>query len=108
MVVANVQCTVLPSEYEPASEIACETGKALIKNSKGPIVVRLRSDDTNYVAVSKQDFIYVEPVVHSVAPKTGPQSGGTDVTLSGQDLDAGTDVNVAFGNIPCQVGHISV
>ncbi|KAK6025971.1 plexin cytoplasmic region [Ostertagia ostertagi] len=81
VIVANVQCTVIPSEYHPATEIVCETGKAAIKNSKGPIVVRLRADDANYAAVSKYDYEYVEPAVSAVKPDRGPISGGTDVTL---------------------------
>ncbi|VDM66402.1 unnamed protein product [Strongylus vulgaris] len=68
VIVANVQCAVIPAEYQPATEIVCETGKAAIKNSKGPIVVRLRADDANYAAVSKYDFEYVEPGVSSVKP----------------------------------------
>uniref|UniRef100_A0A0K0D549 IPT/TIG domain-containing protein n=1 Tax=Angiostrongylus cantonensis TaxID=6313 RepID=A0A0K0D549_ANGCA len=71
VIVANVQCAVIPSEYHPATEIVCETGKAAIKNSKGPIVVRLRADDANYAAVSKYDFEYVEPAVSAVKPDRG-------------------------------------
>ncbi|PIO54744.1 IPT/TIG domain protein, partial [Teladorsagia circumcincta] len=103
VIVANVQCTVLPSEYHPATEIVCETGKAAIKNSKGPIVVRLRADDANYAAVSKYDYEYVEPAVSAVKPDRGPISGGTDVTLYGTDLDAGSEVHVSFGEVNCEV-----
>ncbi|PIO63528.1 IPT/TIG domain protein, partial [Teladorsagia circumcincta] len=103
VIVANVQCTVLPTEYHPATEIVCETGKAAIKNSKGPIVVRLRADDANYAAVSKYDYEYVEPAVSAVKPDRGPISGGTDVTLYGTDLDAGSEVHVSFGEVNCEV-----
>uniref|UniRef100_A0A1I7XJQ6 Sema domain-containing protein n=1 Tax=Heterorhabditis bacteriophora TaxID=37862 RepID=A0A1I7XJQ6_HETBA len=103
VIVANVQCVVIPTEYEPASEIICETGKAAIKNSKGPIVVRLRADDANYAAVSKLDFEYVEPTVSAVKPDRGPKSGGTDVTIFGTDLDAGSEVRVTFGDVKCEV-----
>ncbi|KJH51742.1 plexin cytoplasmic region [Dictyocaulus viviparus] len=103
VVVANVQCTVIPSEYHPATKIVCETGKAAIKNSKGPVVVRLRADDANYAAVSKYDFEYVEPAVSAVKPDRGPISGGTDVTLYGTDLDAGSDVHISFGEVNCEI-----
>ncbi|WKY07930.1 hypothetical protein Q1695_007433 [Nippostrongylus brasiliensis] len=103
VIVANVQCSVIPTEYHPATEIVCETGKAAIKNSKGPIVVRLRADDANYAAVSKYDFEYVEPAVSAVKPDRGPISGGTDVTLYGTDLDAGSEVHVSFGEVDCEV-----
>ncbi|KIH66538.1 plexin cytoplasmic region [Ancylostoma duodenale] len=103
VIVANVHCAVIPAEYQPATEIVCETGKAAIKNSKGPIVVRLRADDANYAAVSKYDFEYVEPGVSAVKPNRGPKSGGTDVTLYGTDLDAGSEVHVSFGEVKCEV-----
>lgn len=33
----------------------------------------------------------------------GPVSGGTDVTLYGTDLDAGSEVHVSFGEVNCEV-----
>ncbi|KIH43980.1 IPT/TIG domain protein, partial [Ancylostoma duodenale] len=65
--------------------------------------VRLRADDANYAAVSKYDFEYVEPGVSAVKPNRGPKSGGTDVTLYGTDLDAGSEVHVSFGEVKCEV-----
>ncbi|VDL67938.1 unnamed protein product [Nippostrongylus brasiliensis] len=32
-----------------------------------------------------------------------PISGGTDVTLYGTDLDAGSEVHVSFGEVDCEV-----
>lgn len=43
------------------------------------------------------------PVVESVAPVQGPHTGGTEVTVKGKCLDAGT--TVAFGGIPATVSQ---
>ncbi|KAK5971276.1 Sema domain-containing protein [Trichostrongylus colubriformis] len=85
VIVANVQCAVIPAEYHPATEIVCETGRAAIKNSKGPIVVRHL---IFYPSCSRRDW---------------PVSGGTDVTLYGTDLDAGSEVHISFGEVDCEV-----
>ncbi|KHJ87831.1 IPT/TIG domain protein, partial [Oesophagostomum dentatum] len=77
------------------------SGAVIVANIQ--CAVRLRADDANYAAVSKYDFEYVEPGVSSVKPNRGPKSGGTDVTLYGTDLDAGSEVSVSFGEVKCEV-----
>ncbi|CAD6194251.1 unnamed protein product [Caenorhabditis auriculariae] len=101
--VANVPCDVVPEEYVPSSRIVCITGKAPVRESKGAVAVTLRADVLNYYAHSTESFAYVEPIVSSIRPAKGPRSGGTDITLTGADLDAGTEVVAKFGNIPCEV-----
>ncbi|CAI4229576.1 unnamed protein product [Auanema sp. JU1783] len=100
--IANVPCTVLRNGYQPASEIVCETGEDVMKSSKGPVVVRLK-DRAEYVAISDLVFSYVHPNVSKISPDEGPRSGGTDVALFGHNLDAGSEVVVLFGNVPCEV-----
>lgn len=41
--------------------------------------------------------------VSRIQPSRGPRSGGTDVTLYGTDLDAGSEVTVRFGDVDCRV-----
>ncbi|PAV83924.1 hypothetical protein WR25_06330 [Diploscapter pachys] len=101
--VANVPCEVVIEEYKPAKEIVCVTGKATGAENKGPVVIRLKPDNYSYAAVSGFDFVYVQPAVSRIQPSRGPRSGGTDVTLYGTDLDAGSEVNVRFGDVDCRV-----
>ncbi|CAB3406196.1 unnamed protein product [Caenorhabditis bovis] len=102
--VANVNCKVVPEEYEPSSKIVCDTQKPPMNNpnQRGKIVVTLRNEEGFYTH-SAQYFSFVEPKVTGIEPKTGPRSGGTDVALFGMDLDAGSSVVVKFGEVGCEV-----
>ena len=33
----------------------------------------------------------------------GPRAGGTDVTVTGRELDTGNSVRVLFDNVPCHI-----
>uniref|UniRef100_A0A8R1E2W3 Sema domain-containing protein n=1 Tax=Caenorhabditis japonica TaxID=281687 RepID=A0A8R1E2W3_CAEJA len=103
--IANVPCEVVPEEYVPSQRIVCITGKSTVKgsNERGVVAVTLRHDSLKYFAHSTEHFSYVEPVVSSMKPVKGPRSGGTDVTLTGVDLDTGSEVSVRFGQVPCKV-----
>jgi len=41
--------------------------------------------------------------VSGVWPLIGPRAGGTDVTITGQQLDTGNDVQVLLDYVPCHV-----
>ncbi|UMM30896.1 hypothetical protein L5515_012592 [Caenorhabditis briggsae] len=101
--IANVPCEVV--EYVPSSKIVCLTGKSTIKgsNERGVVAVTLRHDSLKFFAVTSEKFSYVEPVVSSMKPVKGPRSGGTDVVLTGIDLDTGSEIMVKFGQIECKV-----
>lgn len=101
--IANVPCEVV--EYVPSQKIVCVTGKSTIKgsNERGVVAVTLRHDSLKFFAHSTEHFSYVEPVVSSMKPVKGPRSGGTDVVLTGVDLDTGAEVTVRFGQIGCKV-----
>ena len=42
------------------------------------------------------------PSVTGLSPSRGPESGGTKVTIIGDNLGAGSSVNVQFGNQTCE------
>lgn len=42
------------------------------------------------------------PSVTGLSPSRGPESGGTKVTIMGENLGAGSSVNVQFGNQTCE------
>uniref|UniRef100_A0AAQ4P8Z9 Plexin-A2 n=1 Tax=Gasterosteus aculeatus aculeatus TaxID=481459 RepID=A0AAQ4P8Z9_GASAC len=47
-------------------------------------------------------FLYLTPTVTGLSPSRGPESGGTKVTVMGENLGAGSSVNVQFGNQTCE------
>jgi len=42
------------------------------------------------------------PSVTGLSPSRGPESGGTKVTIMGENLGAGSSVTVLFGNQTCE------
>lgn len=50
---------------------------------------------------SSQHFKFVEIVPKSIYPTFGPMSGGTRLSIFGQNLDAGSNVTVFLDNLPC-------
>lgn len=100
---ANVRCDVDERKYVTASRIVCRTrSSSPHKMARNPIVVKLR-EDLKYTAISNQSFTYVDPLVTRMEPLKGTVLGGTDVTITGENLDAGSVVNVSINNIVCKV-----
>ncbi|KAF8370327.1 plx-1 [Pristionchus pacificus] len=107
IMVANVECKVIASEYVAPSTVVCVTGPAQRQNDgrniQGPIVLKLRPDGLEYSGLSAESFQYVEPAISRVKPSSGPISGGTDLSFNGVDLDAGTEVEVTIGGETCDI-----
>ncbi|KAE9550575.1 hypothetical protein FO519_006202, partial [Halicephalobus sp. NKZ332] len=95
------KCEIL--EYKKTESIICNTqspGKPLA----GDIIVMDRGGDPldEYTATAG-DFNFVDPEILRFAPSKGPVGGGTDVTIFGNHMDSGRDVEVKIGNVGCQV-----
>uniref|UniRef100_A0A915ADH7 Sema domain-containing protein n=2 Tax=Parascaris univalens TaxID=6257 RepID=A0A915ADH7_PARUN len=104
---ANVRCDVDQDLYVTASRIVCRTRPSPVqKTARNPIIVKLR-DEHKYTAISNDSFMYVDPLVTRVEPLKGTKYGGTDVTIWGENMDAGSmvnvSINVASNRIPCQI-----
>ncbi|KAM8933351.1 plexin-A3 [Pelodytes ibericus] len=101
--VAGVQCTSLPAQYISAERIVCEMDESLVPNP-APGVVELCVGDCSaeYRTQSDQLYTFVVPSFHSVSPLRGPASGGTRLTISGINLDAGSSVSILLRDSQCQ------
>ena len=119
---ANVRCNVVRDEYVTASRIVCVTKESLhLKPASNPIIVKLK-DHLAYTAISDANYEYVDPVgattqpsiricwiscavqtITGFTPDSGPSSGGTDVTIRGQNLDAGSSVSALIANSVCAI-----
>ncbi|KAG8447285.1 hypothetical protein GDO86_014668 [Hymenochirus boettgeri] len=101
--VAGVQCTSVPSQYISAERIVCEMEESLVPNP-APGVVELCIGDCSaeYRTHSDQLYTFVTPSFHSVSPGRGPASGGTHLTISGRNVDAGSSVSVFLRDSECQ------
>jgi len=49
---------------------------------------------------------FQSPRVSRVWPLIGPRAGGTDVTITGSELDTGNDLQVLFDNASCRVNRL--
>ncbi|KAM4663711.1 plexin-A3 [Discoglossus pictus] len=101
--VAGVHCTSLPSQYISAERIVCEMGESLVHNP-APGVVELCIGEciADYRTQSDQLYTFVTPSFDAVSPSRGPASGGTRLTISGKNLDAGSSVSVLLRDSVCQ------
>ncbi|XP_040267318.1 hepatocyte growth factor receptor isoform X3 [Bufo bufo] len=89
------------------------------KNSKqNKLVCRVGQEGTTRFNVSSSvsngkktvhfnTFSFVNPVIESITPSYGPQSGGTLLTLKGHYLNSGQDRNVYIGNEICTIRSVS-
>ncbi|XP_034445779.1 plexin-A2 isoform X2 [Hippoglossus hippoglossus] len=100
--VAGVRCTPEEEGYIIAEQIVCEMDVAPPESRPGPVQLCVGECRPELRARSSQLFSFVTPSVTGLSPSRGPESGGTKVTIIGENLGAGSSVNVQFGNQTCE------
>ncbi|XP_033066728.1 plexin-D1 isoform X4 [Trachypithecus francoisi] len=94
--IGGVACEPLPDRYTVSEEIVCVTGPA-----PGPLsdIVTVNASKEGK---SRDRFSYVLPLVHSLEPPMGPKAGGTRITIHGNDLHVGSELQVLVNDTdPC-------
>ncbi|VDM53657.1 unnamed protein product, partial [Angiostrongylus costaricensis] len=94
--VAGSRCPVV--HYEISRKVVCRVEKG---TSAGPLRITVGRTGSR-TAESTLIYSFVETLVFSVYPSFAPVSGGTKVTIYGQNLDAGSNVAVDVGGVPCK------
>uniref|UniRef100_A0A8C4NHU0 Sema domain-containing protein n=1 Tax=Eptatretus burgeri TaxID=7764 RepID=A0A8C4NHU0_EPTBU len=85
--IGGVPCVLRKPDYKPSHRIVCVSGR----------IVNAISTNLKVVIAGKEvgvPFRYVNPKVTDLNPKTGIKAGGTEITITGEDLDAGSSLNV--------------
>uniref|UniRef100_A0AAR2KYB8 Plexin-A2 n=1 Tax=Pygocentrus nattereri TaxID=42514 RepID=A0AAR2KYB8_PYGNA len=100
--VAGVPCTPKEDGYIIAEQIVCEMDAAPEDTKPGPVQLCVGECKPELQARSSQLYSFVTPSVTGLSPSRGPESGGTKVTIIGENLGAGSSVNVLFGNQTCE------
>uniref|UniRef100_A0AAX7TYL7 Plexin-A2 n=1 Tax=Astatotilapia calliptera TaxID=8154 RepID=A0AAX7TYL7_ASTCA len=100
--VAGVRCTPVEDGYIIAEQIVCEMDMAHADSMPGPVQLCVGECKPELRARSSQLYSFVTPTVTGLSPRRGPESGGTKVTIMGENLGAGSSVNVKFGNQTCE------
>lgn len=100
--VAGRSCAFQPELYSVSTRIVC-----IIEAADTPFTGGIEVDVRGKLGHSPPhvQFTYQQPQPMSVEPKQGPKAGGTTLTISGINLDTGSqeDVQVSIQGVPCNV-----
>uniref|UniRef100_A0A5F9D7G2 Plexin-A4 n=1 Tax=Oryctolagus cuniculus TaxID=9986 RepID=A0A5F9D7G2_RABIT len=101
--VAGVECSPLVDGYIPAEQIVCEMGEAKPSQHAGFVEICVAVCRPEFMARSSQLYYFMVSTLtlSDLKPSRGPMSGGTQVTITGTNLNAGSNVVVMFGTQPC-------
>jgi len=105
-----INCIPFRELYVKTAQITCQVQESIISNGHGSlikiisgvVIVKVLGD---YTAKSRDRFSFVSPTMLDFKPTKGPVSGGTLLTISGFNMNAGSKVEVFVGKQPCQVVH---
>uniref|UniRef100_A0A8C9VTK0 Plexin A2 n=1 Tax=Scleropages formosus TaxID=113540 RepID=A0A8C9VTK0_SCLFO len=91
--VAGVQCTPIEDGYIIAEQIVCEMDATPHGSKPGPVRLCIGECKPELRTLSAQLYSFVMPSVVGLSPSRGPESGGTKVTILGENLGAGSSVD---------------
>ncbi|XP_037540540.1 plexin-B1 [Nematolebias whitei] len=99
VMVAGVPCEPHPEEYQVSTRVVCELKSSGTKKI-GPVEIKVGS---SLPGRSTQIFTYQDPQLMELVPDKGPVSGGTRLTIRGQQLLTGQklDLSAFLGSYPC-------
>nr|XP_006631156.1 PREDICTED: plexin-A1 [Lepisosteus oculatus] len=101
--VGKVICHPIEEEYISAEQIVCQISDATgYRVQEAHVEVCVRDCSSDYRATSPKSFTFVTPYFTKVNPSRGPVSGGTQITIEGNHLNAGSAVSVNIGLHPCK------
>ncbi|KAK6321507.1 plexin-A2 isoform X1 [Coregonus clupeaformis] len=101
--VAGVHCTPQEEGYITAEQIVCEMDSTSQGSAPGPVQLCVGECRPELRTQSSQLYSFVTPTMVGLTPCRGPESGSTKVTIVGENLGAGSRVNVTFGNQTCEL-----
>uniref|UniRef100_A0A674E1E9 Plexin-A2 n=1 Tax=Salmo trutta TaxID=8032 RepID=A0A674E1E9_SALTR len=99
--VAGVKCSPVEEGYIIAEQIVCEMDAAPADSKAGPVQLCVGECKPALKTHSSQLYSFM-PSVQGLSPSRGPESGGSKVTIMGENLGAGSSVTVLFGNQTCE------
>lgn len=86
--------------YIDTKEIVCRVdGPGVRAYRAGKIVVQV----SDYRGESKTDYLFVDPQIEDFWPRIGPISGGTQVTIKGNFLNAGSAISATIDGMDCEI-----
>ncbi|XP_074537799.1 plexin-D1 [Halichoeres trimaculatus] len=92
--IGDVPCTILPELYTVSVKLLCITGKSTHERTD---IVQVDVDQSG-TGTSRESFSYLVPKLISMEPKKGSRAGGTRVSITGENLDIGSEIKVMINN----------
>uniref|UniRef100_A0A8C3S3G2 Plexin B2 n=1 Tax=Chelydra serpentina TaxID=8475 RepID=A0A8C3S3G2_CHESE len=101
--VAGTECLFKEEFYSVSTRIVCQVG-SVSEPSQGVIAVDINGKQGS--STNEVQFTYQQPDPTGISPTKGPQAGGTILTITGNNLETGSqkDVRVFLGDVPCNIG----
>ncbi|UYV78867.1 plexB [Cordylochernes scorpioides] len=94
--IGGIPC--IPVEHHISVKVVCRTGASGV-HLQADVVVGNNAGVTQ----AREKFVYKLVQLMDVHPKSGPQSGGTRLYLSGTNLNTGSQLEVFLDELPCAV-----
>ncbi|XP_044534948.1 plexin-A4 [Gracilinanus agilis] len=88
-------------DNETKARIVCEMGEAKPSQHAGFVEICVAECKPEFMARSSKLYYFMTLTLSDLKPNRGPVSGGTQVTITGTNLNAGSNVAVTFGSQPC-------
>ena len=101
--VAGMPCHPFEELYVQTRRIVCLVDSPKTSESRrGPVIVRV----SNFKGESADYYEFVNPVIESIHPIRGPLSGGTQLTIRGQFMNAGSSIQAVIDPaLPCAITY---
>ncbi|KAF6215982.1 hypothetical protein GE061_000319 [Apolygus lucorum] len=98
--VAGIPCEPYEHLYKKTTQIVCRVdGPGTNDKRSGLVVVKVEDFRGN----SKQSYEFVDPKIKKITPKFGPLSGGTELSIYGQYMNAGSLIQAFIDELPCLI-----
>ncbi|KAF5306013.1 hypothetical protein FQR65_LT07506 [Abscondita terminalis] len=98
--IAGINCQPYEQLYIGTKQIVCKVdGPGTSEPRHGPVVVRVE----DYRGESKSHYRFVDPVITGISPKYGPRSGGTMLKITGEYMNAGSNIQAFINDLPCKI-----
>lgn len=101
--VAGITCRPYEELYVQSRVVCLVDGLKTNESRRGPVIVRVSS----YKAESADNYEFVDPMIESIYPTWGPLSGGTQLTIRGQFLNAGRFIRASINGYDCEITNIN-
>ncbi|XP_065223346.1 plexin-A4-like [Planococcus citri] len=99
---SGVPCIPTDYQFEPMKKVVCFIEYVNALNVPRPVEMIVN----NVLAKSRENFTVSYPVINLVFPLSGSLSGGTKLTIEGENLDIGRSISVHIGGLPCHIFSI--